>query len=264
MLVRSRPSIEAGYLERDGHSLFHVVYRCRIESEAQRHGILICQPLGHEYARAYRNVQQLAVQLCQAGHPVMRFDYAGTGNSTGGCEEFTAESLLADVQFAANHMREALQLNRLSIVGLRIGATIASHLEGYDELIAWDPVIQGNSFLSMLREFHDTTLNSQTRFSRKVVGVSDQQLYGHRMSTEQICDLSELKFSAESKPERTLHLVLSEGYAEAEPEFSNMLKQDSVTSVQTLDQVYWQRPEFAEQAFSSPEAFETIKQILKD
>ena len=59
-----------------------------------------CQPLGHEYIRAHRTFNQLAAGLARAGFPVLRFDYSGTGDSSGADEMGSVKRWMADVREA--------------------------------------------------------------------------------------------------------------------------------------------------------------------
>jgi len=51
--------------------------------------VVVCQPVGHEYINSHRALRQLAARLCDAGFPVLRFDYYGCGDSSGSREEGT-------------------------------------------------------------------------------------------------------------------------------------------------------------------------------
>ena len=53
------------------------------QSNRQGQAVVIAPSYGHEYARSHRNLQQLAILLSQNGFDVLRFDYAGTGDSDG-------------------------------------------------------------------------------------------------------------------------------------------------------------------------------------
>jgi alpha/beta superfamily hydrolase len=53
------------------------------QAAPQRTGIVLCYPFGQEYMRAHRACRQLAMLLAKKGYHVLRFDYSGTGNSSG-------------------------------------------------------------------------------------------------------------------------------------------------------------------------------------
>jgi alpha-beta hydrolase superfamily lysophospholipase len=48
-----------------------------------RGGILLCNPVGDDSVRAHRPLRHLAQRLANEGFAVLRFDYDGTGDSTG-------------------------------------------------------------------------------------------------------------------------------------------------------------------------------------
>ena len=122
---------------------------------ARGEGIVLCQPIGHEYIRAHRTFRQLAVQLADAGFPVMRFDYFGCGDSTGNGADGTLPRWIEDVHAAIDELRETSGVARVSLVGLRLGASIAllaaASRPDVHRIVLWDPVLDGRAYLSGLR-----------------------------------------------------------------------------------------------------------------
>jgi pimeloyl-ACP methyl ester carboxylesterase len=118
-------------------------------------GIVLCQPIGHEYIRAHRTFRQLAVQLAKAGFPVIRFDYFGCGDSTGSGEDGSVSRWVADVHAAIDELRETSAVTSVSLVGLRLGASIALMAAAarpeIRRIVLWDPVLDGRRYLSDLR-----------------------------------------------------------------------------------------------------------------
>ncbi|HMK97167.1 MAG TPA: hypothetical protein VK425_06435, partial [Acidimicrobiales bacterium] len=116
-----------------------------------RGGAVICPPVGQDYIRAHYAIRLLAEQLAAAGFCALRFDYDGTGDSAGDDEgpERTA-SWLATVGQAMTALRAA-GIPRLSLVGLRLGATLAAVAAaadgGADDVVLWDPYVSGRDFL---------------------------------------------------------------------------------------------------------------------
>ena len=45
--------------------------------------VVICNPMGYEYAHGHRSLRHLADDLARSGVPALRFDYHGTGDSPG-------------------------------------------------------------------------------------------------------------------------------------------------------------------------------------
>ena len=114
--------------------------------------VLICQPTGHEYERSHRAMRQLAVQSAKKGMSAMRFDYYSTGDSAGNCEALSCSRMRQDIQQAIRHCCEKTGLERLTVVGLRLGATLAAQLAGscaeIDSLVLYAPVFDGEAMLN--------------------------------------------------------------------------------------------------------------------
>lgn len=116
-----------------------------------RGGVVICPTLGREYQDSYRGLKLLAQQLCAEGFAVLRFDYRGTGDSTGDqCDDGAVDGYLDSIRTAVDYLR-ASGVQSVSLVGLRVGAllaaTAASSIAGIDGLVLWDPVTNGRRYV---------------------------------------------------------------------------------------------------------------------
>lgn len=125
---------------------------------------MLCNPFGEEAARAHRIYRVLATHLERAGFSVLRFDYAGTGDSSG--EAFSVESAIADIGTAAEHLRAASGVNRISMIGLRFGATLALLAGARGQptpyhLVMWDPIVDGAGYLRELGSQHQEYMRSE-------------------------------------------------------------------------------------------------------
>src|SRR5947207_597585 len=90
-------------------------------------GIVICNPLGDDLCRAHRPLRHLAERLAAGGFPVLRFDYRGTGDSAGDEREpARVAGWLGDIARAVEELRARAGVSRVSLVGLRAGATLAA------------------------------------------------------------------------------------------------------------------------------------------
>ncbi|SCZ22654.1 MULTISPECIES: serine aminopeptidase domain-containing protein [Burkholderia] len=119
------------------------------------HGIVICEPLGHEALWLHKLVRSLAEHLAERGFPVLRFHYPASGDSLG--DEHDAERfdrMLASVRHAVDALRERVAVDTLSVVGMRAGATLALlAADGIPELtrfVALAPVVRGRGYLREL------------------------------------------------------------------------------------------------------------------
>jgi pimeloyl-ACP methyl ester carboxylesterase len=121
---------------------------------ARSEGIVLCYPMGQEYMRAHRAFRQLANLLARSGYPVFRFDYFGTGDSAGASDEGSVAQWLHDVDSAIQEFQDNASLRRVSLIGLRLGASLAAlaarSRSDVDRLVLWDPVVRGSQYVGEL------------------------------------------------------------------------------------------------------------------
>lgn len=118
--------------------------------------VVLCRPMGYEALCSYRTYTQLAQTLAQAGFDVLRFDYQGTGDSPGGDEDpRRVEAWLGSTVAAIQQARALSGASRVSLFGLRLGATLAieaaRRLGGVADLMLWAPCASGKAFLREMR-----------------------------------------------------------------------------------------------------------------
>jgi len=106
----------------------------------------------------------LARRLASRGIAVLRFDYYGLGDSAGCLDDVTdAEEWTESIRQAIEYGL-SLGLPNLSIVGMRMGATIAALATAKASwrpktLVLWDPCISGRRFLREQSLLHRTMRN---------------------------------------------------------------------------------------------------------
>lgn len=268
--IRDRlPKVIPAFFGESESNLYGVHYSPKSDIPSQSHAVLMCHPIGHEYPRSYRNLQQLALQLGQFGFDVFRFDYAGTGNSYGDNKTLTAESCANDIEQAAEYLRQQSGCDNLSIIGVRTGAsfTLKSQIPDIENLILWDPVMQGSKYLNMLEAFHHRALTMYKYFITVRNYSSIDQLLGQAMSVEKRQSLFELDLLSNKKLSnsdiaRRKVLITSKGYLQRESSCDQLLK--NWEHFDTVDDIHWHDPQFTESAFSSPDASQKMISILKN
>lgn len=120
------------------------------------HGVVLCNAFGYDELCTHRAWLQLAEQLAARRMPVLRFDYPGTGNSLG-VEEDPArvDAWIDSIATAVGYLRAVAGVERVSLCGFRLGATLAAlaaeRLSGIDGLALLAPVLSGRRYL---RELH--------------------------------------------------------------------------------------------------------------
>jgi len=131
--------------------------------------VLICQPMGHEYIYCHRALRQLSTRLANAGFPVLRFDFYGCGDSLGEGEDGTVAQWLRDVSTAIAEVKARAGVDRVCLVGVRLGASLAfaaaAQRMDVDSLVLWDPVVLGSVYLDELASLQKQAMKHRRRQS---------------------------------------------------------------------------------------------------
>ena len=161
--------------DRDLLAAVHLSPRLHARSAA----VLLCNPFGEEAARAHRAYRVMARRLEDAGYAAMRFDYAGTGDSSGDIADYGVDAWIADIEAAADELRRESGVSRIVLVGLRFGATLAALCAQRGRLraahvVLWDPVVDGAQYLRELRRAHRAYMDAEFgRATAAHAGIAD-------------------------------------------------------------------------------------------
>ena len=125
---------------------------------AARCAVVICSPLGSEATGWHRASRHLAEGLARTGVAVLRFDYAGTGDSIGPEEAPNqVRSWIESISDAIDFMREAGDAPSIVLAGLGMGATLAMSVAAERAdcagLVLWAPFASGRAYLREGRAF---------------------------------------------------------------------------------------------------------------
>lgn len=116
-----------------------------------RGAVLLCGPWAREYEYAHRAMTRLAELLADDGHHVLRFDYAGTGDSWGDTTEADLDRWVDDAGTAMDELRALSGRQRIDLVGLRLGCLVASRAavgrHDVDRIVLWDPMVDGRRWV---------------------------------------------------------------------------------------------------------------------
>jgi uncharacterized protein len=125
-------------------------------------GVLLCYPSVQEYMRTHFAFRKLAGLLTQEGFHVLRFDYFGTGDSAGDIRDASPAEWCLNVRQAREELRDQAGVSRVSVVGLRLGAALATVAATSDmdvrDLVLWEPVLDGDVHLEDLRRIEQRML----------------------------------------------------------------------------------------------------------
>jgi amino acid adenylation domain-containing protein len=162
-------------------------------------GILICQSVGQEFMRAHRALKLLADRLADRGFAVMRFDYAGTGDSGGDFGEASTEEWLHNIEAAAGELRTRTGVSQIALLGLRLGgllaANAANRMTDVNYLAVWDPPSDGDRWVADARRLDSQellALNAQLLRGSKLPEPTGEEVLGMTLSArfDSLTDLS--------------------------------------------------------------------------
>jgi alpha-beta hydrolase superfamily lysophospholipase len=160
--------------------------------------VVLCPPIGTDRTRSDRAYRHLAERLAEAGFACLRFDLSGTGDS-GGDESAPGllNAWLDDVGHAIRELRARSGAETISLVGLRLGATLAMlHTAGsgpVDSLVLWSPYVSGAGYVSEVTKLHKLYLRIEPALADAIPAQHDgEEALGMLLSRHLIDDLSKI------------------------------------------------------------------------
>ncbi|MES3000212.1 MAG: alpha/beta fold hydrolase [Pseudomonadota bacterium] len=128
----------------------------RAAAPARGVAVVLCRPVGYEAMCSYRAYTKWAEILAASGFDVLRFDYHGTGDSAGADDEpDRVPAWLASIERAVEEAKRLAAVERVALVGVRLGATLAAcaaeRIGGVESLVMWAPCNNGRAFTREMR-----------------------------------------------------------------------------------------------------------------
>lgn len=157
----------------------------------KRHAILIAGPLLNDNIRSHFALRQIALKLSATGYDVLRFDYAGSGNSLQPLDTVRLVDWVNNIEHAAQELKEISGARSLSIIAVRFSACLSVQLSQsitLDKIVLWDPLFESTGWLSKLRE-------TQRAATQKLGGSEinlDREFLGQLTNASLAQDLAEM------------------------------------------------------------------------
>jgi pimeloyl-ACP methyl ester carboxylesterase len=131
------------------------IYESAAPGSHGKRAAVLCNPWGSEYIYAHRSLRQLALHLCAAGIHTLRFDYYGTGDSSGEMDDGNLLGWEADIETAMEELQDISGAPRVALIGLRLGGSLAARVAArrslnVDRLVMWAPIVSGPAFVQAL------------------------------------------------------------------------------------------------------------------
>ena len=138
------------------------------DAAVRRVGLLVCHAFSEERQMTYRSLYLFSQELARDGVPSLRFDYGGTGDSEGELADVTLDTMVNDTVCAAAEARRRLGVDKLVLLGIRLGAVVAAaaagRIPGIEALVLWNPIGQGKPYLrDLLRKEKIIRMGSPVR-----------------------------------------------------------------------------------------------------
>ncbi|PCE26817.1 hypothetical protein BWP39_08485 [Paraburkholderia acidicola] len=166
---------------------------------AGEQGVVLCNPFGYDALCTHRGWRKLAERLAAAGMPVLRFDYPGTGDSTGFEDDpQRVAAWLDSIVAATRRLRERTGVTRVSLVGLRLGATLAAlaaqRAGDIDALVLLAPAMLGRNYLRELRAHRQSWLSTPAGMNADPLDERDNyvEAFGFGLHGDDIARLGEI------------------------------------------------------------------------
>jgi alpha-beta hydrolase superfamily lysophospholipase len=130
--------------------LFGVRY---VPTTPTRTAVVVCHPFGEEKLWSQRVLVNFARTMAAHGTPVLRFDSRGQGDSPI-AEQECLDTYLEDIDSAVTETLERTDFERVVLVGVRFGGTLAARIAHRDQrvsaLVIWEPLLDQSRYMQEL------------------------------------------------------------------------------------------------------------------
>jgi alpha/beta superfamily hydrolase len=137
---------------------------CHLPEHPTDHAVLICPPVGHEFVNSYRGLRHLADGFAEKGIATFRIEYQGVGDSSGlDTDPDRLQKWLDSIEQTINFIKEKCEIKKISLLGLRMGAMLASMISNkieIENLMCWVPVVEGRRYIREMLALQKTGENA--------------------------------------------------------------------------------------------------------
>ncbi len=242
------------------------IYHPPSAQKIRPNGVVLCYPGPQEYSLVHWAFRRLAAVISEAGFHVLRFDYFGTGDSSGESTEGNISQWERDIGVAVRELADMSGARSVSIVGARLGATLAAQARiervHFKDLVLWDPVVNGKAYIGELEALHKHNFPGKNKGFKQ---GGETELLGYPISVGMKAEMENINLLKQSSwlADR-LFIVVSEEREEY-LEFAAKLK----NSGRTFEYLYvpdfteWGKAKNLVQSFLINDVIRTIGTILQ-
>jgi pimeloyl-ACP methyl ester carboxylesterase len=216
----SDPTMRTFYLRTEPDPAMVIAHMPGDESARSSRGVIICPPLAWDDLCTYRARRTWAETLAAAGHPTLRLDLPGVGDSGG--SSFSPSRLDAwvnAVTVAVRWLRDEAGCDRVAGIGVGFGGMLAwlaaARGAEIDDLALWAVPMRGRQLVRELRAGAMLTIDrrvflgpdgSESPEEDAVDGMLDEA--GQVITTETIAELSAIDLAGLELPDAAGRAVL--------------------------------------------------------
>jgi len=148
------------FFQNGDYRLFGVLHRP--DQQPAKRAFVFCHPFAEEKLWTHRVYVSFARELASRGYAVLRFDHYGHGDSEGYFREATIKHYKSDIEVAIAYLKSQIpELVSIGLLGQRFGATLAADItesrDDINQLVLWDPVMDGASYMQEVLRINLTT-----------------------------------------------------------------------------------------------------------
>lgn len=171
--------------------------------------VVLCTTVGYEAICAHRSLRRFAEHLADAGYPVLRFDYHGTGDSDGDDRlPGRVEAWRKSIADAIDLVRAESGARAVSLLGLRLGgllaADVAATRDDVESVVLFAACSAGRAFVRETRAFR--MLQSEEEGLPPPVDDGDLDAAGFVLTAETVAALNKLRWPTRAPARHVLCL----------------------------------------------------------
>jgi len=205
----STAAADALYFDSAKHRLFGWLHR-PVAGINAKVGLVICGPFGYEAICSHRSLRAFAESAAAFGVPTLRFDYAGTGDSSDIDPEADQLDIWArNIVAAVSELQRRTGIRSVCLLGVRLGALLAveaaHQCTAVKFLVLIAPVISGRRYQKELRTTRLASLRTDSADPSATVAVrsaatGSMEVSGFTLSAATLAALAILDLTASAPP----------------------------------------------------------------
>ena len=250
---------EPFYFPAGKHQLFGWLHPAA-RHNASGWGMVVCNAFGYEEHCGRRSVRSFAEAAAAAGISTLRFDYLGMGDSPDvDADADQIETWVSDITHAVAELRRRTGVQRVCLLGFRLGALLATRAAGHcgaEALALLAPVLSGRRYLKEARALRMAAAAAEAEaWGGAAPGAAatprsksaPTELSGHLLASASVASLGQLEAQAESLRGITRVLLLDRHDLPVGREWARVLDGEGVKVE------YQALPGFVEMMMTSPQ-----------